>query len=207
MLVAEPLAGGVEFFEGVLEVVAVVRVEVVGAVFFQREQSRGGIERGDELDEIPPAVLGEDVEFEVLGFHIECAFSQMALGSSGRREGWHKGPATVERVLRVEVRVTSEDLAFAVAEQLFRQESFREELRDIGFDDFSAVFFPAADVRAADEGALRAGDREIGILRFERERREQFGGAFWEVDRGWRGVTGLAGLADLLESLVRSECR
>ena len=129
----------------------------------------------------------------------------MAFGSTGGRESGHKGPAAVERVLRVEVRVASEDLSFAIAEQLFRQEAFRQELRDIGFDDLAAVFFPAADFGAADEGASGASESEIGVRSSERERREQLGGACGEEKRRGRGVTGLAGLAEFLQRGLRWE--
>ena len=74
----------------------------------------------------------------------------MTIGSTSRREGRHKGPAAVERILGVEVRITSEDLTFAIAEQLFRQEAYWQLFGDIGFDDLATVFFPASDLRAAD---------------------------------------------------------
>ncbi len=214
VLVVKPLAGGVELFEGVLEVVAVVRVEVVGAVFFQREQSRGGIERRDGLEEVPPAVLREDVELHVLGMcpganvlglHEERAFPKMPLRRTRRRKQCDEGPAAVERVLRVEVRITGEDLAFAFAEQLFGEKAFRQQLRDIGFDDLAGVFFPAGDFGAADEGAVRSGEGDVRIGGFERERREEPGGAFGEEDGRRRGVTGLAGLAEFFQRGVRRE--
>jgi hypothetical protein len=129
----------------------------------------------------------------------------MAFRGTGGWEGWHKGPAAVERVLCVEVRITGEDLAFAIAEQLFRQEAFRQQLRDIRFDDLARVFFPVGDLRAADERALRAGDREIGIGGFEGERREQFGGACGEDQRRGRGVAGLTSGTNLLQRLRRFE--
>jgi hypothetical protein len=56
----------------------------------------GGIERGDGLNEVPPAVLGEDVELDILGMrpfpdvfglHEEGAFPKMALGRTGGRKG------------------------------------------------------------------------------------------------------------------------
>ena len=170
VLVVEPLAGCIQLFEGVLKVVAVVRMEVVATVFLQREHPRLRIKRQHGLDEVPPAVLGKDVELHVLGVrpfpHVlrlyeQRAFPKMAFGSTGRRKRRDEGPAAVEWVLGVEVRITGEDLAFAVAEQLFRQEALRQQLGDIGFDDLALVLFPAGDFGAADERALRAGKGKI----------------------------------------------
>jgi hypothetical protein len=101
----------------------------------------------------------------------------MALGCSCGRKRRYEGPAAVERVLRVEVRVAGEDLPFAIAEELFGEKAFREEFGDIGFEDLAGVFFPAGDLGAADEGALRASEGDVRIGGFERERREQLSGS------------------------------
>ncbi len=83
VLVVKPLTRRVQFLQRVLEVVAVVRMQVVTAILLQCEQPRGGIERGDGFEKVPPAVLREDVEFHVLGmrpganvlgFHEKRAF-------------------------------------------------------------------------------------------------------------------------------------
>ena len=83
---------------------------------------------------------------------------------------------------------------------MFGEKAFREEFGDIGFDDLAAVVFPAGDFRAADERALGAGEGDVRIGGFERERCEQLGGACGEEDGRGRGVTGLAGLAEFFSA-------
>ncbi len=216
MLVVKPLTRCVEFFEGVLKVIAVVRVQVVAAVLLQREHACLRIERDHRLDEIPPAVLREDVEFHVLGMrplahifglHIDRAFPQMALRCAA---GWklrHKGPAAIERVLHIEVRVARQNLPLAVAEELFWDETLWQQLGDIRFDNLALMLFPAGDDRGADERAAHPGEGQVGILRFELNRLRQVRRACWQKNCRRGIVPGYAGFTNLIESLGQREGR
>jgi hypothetical protein len=131
----------------------------------------------------------------------------VAFGCACGRELGHEGPAAVEGIVRIEVRVAGQDLPLAVAEELLGHEALRQQLGDIRFDNLALMRLPAGDERCADEGALGAGDGEIGILCFELNRLRQFGNAFGQKNRRGRVVTAFACGAHLFERLGQCEGR
>ncbi len=214
--VVVPLSGGIQLLQGILEMVAVVRVEVVAAVLLEREQSCLRIERSHGFHEIPPAVLREDVQLHVLGvrplthvfrLHIKRALPQVAFRCASRRKLGYKGPAAVEGIFGIEVRIAREDLPLAVAKQLFGDEPLRQQLGDIRLHNLALMRLPAGDDRCADERALAARDRQIRILRFELNRLRQLRHPTWQQDRCRRAVASFTGLTDLVERLGQREGR
>ena len=148
VLVVKPLARSIQLFERVLNVVAVMRMQIIAAILLQREHPSLRIKRHHRLNEIPPAILRKDIDLHILrmrpgsnilGLHIQRALPKMPLRSPRWRKRSHKGPAAIERVLSIKVRVTGENLALAIAQQLLRQKAFRQQLGNIRLHNLTVM--------------------------------------------------------------------
>ena len=184
-LIEIPLAGRVEFFERVLKMEAVVRMDVVAAVLREHQLAVRFIETFDRHDEIPPAIHREDVDLHVLRMrpvpHILLGDIKLALPFVAfvlpLRNLLHARPAAVERVVRIEVRPAREDHALAIKEKLPHVELLQRELRDIRFQDRAFMLREFLHLLRSQEHrllAVRGLDDQIIVLRFYQQRLGHF---------------------------------
>lgn len=66
-VVVVPFSFGVEFFEGILEVIPVVRMQIVTAGLFQRQFGGLWVKGSDGFDKVPPSILRKNIDFDIFG--------------------------------------------------------------------------------------------------------------------------------------------
>ena len=228
LFVVEPFAGGVQFLEDVIDVIAVAGPDRVGGVAGQFDGAGREVKRPDRQAVIPPVVPGEHEDARLgrprpvsavrrFDREIPLALAGDALVHRNRL-AVDVGPAPGVGVRGIEIGVPRRDLPFPAGENLIKRRPGEPLRRQVGFQNLPFIWHESANRLPPDKGGFfpvtrPINDRRVGRTRVglgERETLRQIIDTAIEKHGKRSGFSGplsspdfIAGLCEGLQRAVR----